>query len=431
MSNIIILKEANIPDFYHNGNLTFKTMKNFPFVVNNEGTPITPINMYLTCHLNTNKSQSTIKRNAHCLNILVKYCETNKKSLSDFDDNDLVKISYDLKKEKNGIIRNNTTINNILSSIISFYDFFGSMFLNNEDYIKNILDVEDVLKNGKITRKHRALLPNSEKTTKNPIYKADIDLIYQNIDKIYTSKFTQERTKVLLMLLEHTGARIGELALLKTYDVLEAMQNDKGMLKLKTLKRRKHIERVIPVSKQILKQVSMFVKIQRNKIIRKKAKIKDEGFLFISEKTGKQINANSLGNDFNKITKKLKLKNNICAHMFRHRFITNMFINLIKQYDVENKQGLKNALLDLNTLKAHVQELTGHKNIDSLDTYIHLAKSELANMPEILNKLDIQRDKDGINFQERQLLNQLKTGEITSETYINAIEKLKKGKYNG
>ena len=52
-------------------------------------------------------------------------------------------------------------------------------------------------------------------------------------------------------------------------------------------------------------------------------------------------------------------------------------------------------------------------------------------MPEILNKLDIQRDKDGINFQERQLLNQLKTGEITSETYINAIEKLKKGKYNG
>ena len=134
-------------------------MKDFPFVVNSEGAPVTPINMYLTSHLNTNKSPSTIKRNAHCLSILNQYCEINKKSFSDFDDNDLVKISYDLKKEKNGVIRNNTTINNILSSIISFYEFFGSMFLNNDNYIKDILNVDDVLKNGKITRKTSCIAP--------------------------------------------------------------------------------------------------------------------------------------------------------------------------------------------------------------------------------------------------------------------------------
>ncbi len=93
---------------------------------------------------------------------------------------------------------------------------------------------------------------------------------------------------------------------------------------------------------------------------------------------------------------------------------------------LENKQGLKNALLDLNTLKAHVQELTGHKNIDSLDTYIHLAKSELANMPEILKKIDIQREKDGLEFIETTLLNKLKNKEITTEEYIIEIEKLKK-----
>ena len=41
----------------------------------------------------------------------------------------------------------------------------------------------------------------------------------------------------------------------------------------------------------------MFVKIHRGKLIKKKLKSKDQGFLFVSEKTGLKINANSLGND--------------------------------------------------------------------------------------------------------------------------------------
>jgi site-specific recombinase XerD len=426
MSKVEILKESNIPDYYSNGSLTFKNMKNFPFIKSKDGVSIVPVNMYLTSHLNTNNSESTIKRRAHCLNILVNYCENNKIDLKNFSEDNLIDLSYKLQIEKdtNGDLRNNTTINNILLNIISFYDFFGNMFLNN-NYTKDILNVEEVLFNNKIVRKHRVLLPESDKTTRNPIYKNDIDLIYQNINQLYSSKFTQERVKVLLMLLEHTGARIGEVSLVKVSDIADALQNEKGLLKLKTLKKRKNSERFVPVGKEVLKQINMFIKIYRSKIIRKKLiKEKDHGFLFVNEKTGKKINTNSLSNDFNRITKELKLDNKICAHMFRHRFITNVFINLIKQYDVENKQGLRNALLDLNTLKAHVQELTGHKNIKSLDTYIHLAKSELANMPEILNKLEIQREKDGVEFRQRQLLNMLKTGEIRTEEYITEIEKL-------
>lgn len=426
MSKVEILKEAKIPDYYSKGSLTFKKMKNFPFIKSKGGVSVVPINMYLTSHLNTNNSESTIKRRAHCLNILVNYCENNNINVKNFSEDNLIELSHKLQTEKNidGDLRNNTTINNILLNIISFYDFFGNVFLNN-NYTKNILNVEEVLFNNKMVRRHRALLPEADKITRNPIYKNDIDLIYQNINQLYSSKFTQERVKVLLMLLEHTGARIGEVSLIKTSDITDAIQNEKGLLKLKTLKKRKNYERFVPVGKEILKQINMFIKIYRAKIIRKKLiKEKDHGYLFINEKTGQRISTNSLSNDFNRITRELKLDNKICAHMFRHRFITNVFINLIKQYDVENKQGLRNALLDLNTLKAHVQELTGHKNIKSLDTYIHLAKSELANMPEILNKLEIQREKDDVEFRQRQLLNMLKTGEIKTEEYIIEVEKL-------
>ena len=43
--------------------------------------------------------------------------------------------------------------------------------------------------------------------------------------------------------------------------------------------------------------------------------------------------------------------------------------------------------MDLETLKVHIKEISGHKNISSLDHYIHLAKSELTNMEQVLNKV--------------------------------------------
>lgn len=76
-----------------------------------------------------------------------------------------------------------------------------------------------------------------------------------------------------------------------------------------------------------------------------------------------------------------------CDHMFRHLFITNMFIKLMEQYDLENKDSFRNALMDLEALKVHIKEVSGHKNIASLDHYIHLAKSELTNMGKIIDKV--------------------------------------------
>lgn len=147
--------------------------------------------------------------------------------------------------------------------------------------------------------------------------------------------------------------------------------------------------------------------------------------MFISEHTGEKINSSSLSNDFTRLRNSLRINSQLCAHMFRHRFITNIFINLIKQYDLENKDSFRSALLDINTLKAHVRQLTGHKDVNSLDTYLHLAKSELANMPEILKRLDEQRDVESKESQERYLLNELKSGTITTEEYINKLEILK------
>lgn len=109
--------------------------------------------------------------------------------------------------------------------------------------------------------------------------------------------------------------------------------------------------------------------------------------------------------------------------MFRHRFITNMFIQLIKLYFFQNQDSFRNALLDVNTLKVYIQELTGHKSSRSLDAYLHLAKSELANMLEILNKLDSYRSEEATKRIKENLLNQLLDKCISIEEYAIQLKK--------
>lgn len=110
--------------------------------------------------------------------------------------------------------------------------------------------------------------------------------------------------------------------------------------------------------------------------------------------------------------------------MFRHRFITNLFIQLIKQYDIQNKDQFRNSLMDLENLKVYVQQATGHKDVNSLDNYIDIAKSELTNMDNIENDLLEESNIISIEKEKRRLLNMLKNKEINTKEYIKLIENL-------
>jgi hypothetical protein len=110
--------------------------------------------------------------------------------------------------------------------------------------------------------------------------------------------------------------------------------------------------------------------------------------------------------------------------MFRHRFITNLFIQLIKQYDIQNKDQFRNSLMDLENLKVYIQQATGHKNVNSLDNYIDIAKSELTNMDKVVDNLLDVRDNESIEKEKQRLLTMLKNKEITTAEYIKQLESL-------
>lgn len=133
---------------------------------------------------------------------------------------------------------------------------------------------------------------------------------------------------------------------------------------------------------------------------------------------------NTISNTIYRLKIASGIKYQLCSHMFRHRYITNFFIKLIKQYDLENKDDFRIALLDINTLKAHIQQVTGHTNVNLLDTYINLAKIELTNLNKIVDKVNDMNKKESIDKSKRELLIKLKNKEITLDEYIKEMEKL-------
>ncbi|MCY1461907.1 hypothetical protein D9M71_796190 [compost metagenome] len=72
-------------------------------------------------------------------------------------------------------------------------------------------------------------------------------------------------------------------------------------------------------------------------------------------------------------------------------------------------------MLGSETLKRKVCELTGHKSLYSLDTYIHLAWDEVEDLKATLPSLIKLQSIDAIREQLNNLMAKLSENEITSE----------------
>lgn len=422
-----------IPSYVSNKELVYKNFPKFPYASYSNGTPCFIVNLYFYSSPVIKLSQLSIKRLAYCLAMLIRYCEHNSIDIVKFGFNDFIGFSNSLKLDlmKNKKTRNNTTINNILKNVLFFYKFVGETIYDSNNYVEKILkaNIKDLTFNNNLQDKksfsHPAFLPNSPVKTRNPISKNQIELIYETISDLYVNSFSQERLKVLVLLLEVTGARIGELADLKVNNIVEAFKMDKPLLIIKTLKRKQEEYRNVPVAKNDLKRIIDFINTHRKIRIRKTVGVnEDDGFLFISYKTGKHVTTTSLINEFGNLRAKANISEPMSAHMFRHRFITNMFVQLLKNYDIENKDNFRKALLDVSSLKVYIQEVTGHKSSASLDTYLHLAKEELTNMGDVLKKIDLQRDSDSMKKEYQKLLRQLENKEISVEYYLEKAREI-------
>jgi len=254
---------------------------------------------------------------------------------------------------------------------------------------------------GKPNREHRRL----------PITKEQITLLKASIRKDTVPATVKVRRACMIDLLTDTGARRTELANLKVADVLRAMEMEHPLLRLDTLKREEGAERYVPVFSTALRKLRQYIEVERRKIMRSVYKGgKDHGYFFVSSTTGKPLTSSVISNEILQLRKLAGIKSQLTAHMFRHAFITNLFILFIQRHQLTNPDQFQQALLDSQTFTAEIISWTGHLDPKSVERYIHLAFRDLSKYTETVSSVHLVMAMDKYFAEEDELVSMFEEG---------------------
>lgn len=232
-----------------------------------------------------------------------------------------------------------------------------------------------------------------------PITDAHVDLLYKAVPLIKASAFLSERRYILLRLLEETGARRSELALLTVESVYAAQKMRNPALQMWTAKKRGGylVLRKVPVERQLINELVSYIRRYRSVIIAKTCgQASDTGCVLIGETSGRALQANTITQEISILRAAAGISEKVCAHMFRHRFITKKFVSLIRRYKFKSVDDFQAALLDIEGLYEEIRQWTGHSSIESLRVYMHLAFRELRGMPPAREPFEAEELSDAL-----------------------------------
>lgn len=242
---------------------------------------------------------------------------------------------------------------------------------------------------------HHSLPTPSPERERLPVSSASIMRMRDQIPKCSSTEFQLRRRQVMLRALDITGGRRSEISNLTVESVVKASQMVPPRLELLTVKgrgRHKNKTRLIPITRHDANMLLQFVRVNRLAAIKKTCGLKrDQGFVFISEKTGNALRPNTITQEISTISRAAKLDVRVSPHLFRHRFITNVFRALIEEYKAQNADEFRSKLLSDQDIKTKLAEWTGHSSIESLDRYIHLAFAEIYGLNKAVNTVIAKR----------------------------------------
>lgn len=438
----ILANEVKIYDYYSYRSNTAITLTAtpLPFIFYPNFKPCFEANAYM-CHLYkknlSNLNGGTIKTYGTYITHLINYIYEQNPVIkfTDLNDNHIYSFIENIKKRK---VSHNYIIS-VFRQCIDFL-FFISEIYNKKDLIGvgnkfkiKLLHSKSKSKTTKYQFKenlsytHLALpKPNATPLVK-PISFDQIRKIRNFIISHYESDL-KFRNLCLLDLLEFTGARRTEVLMLTVQDIKKSNINESKnalpLLQLNTLKKRKNNSiRLVPIPQNLLNNLLKYIRHYRNPLL-KKFNLEDHGTLFISHRSGLPLSQDTLTTYLNNWSKNANIDPPIHAHQFRHRFITEKFKALIQQHDINNPDLFSKLLISHERLKLEVLQWTGHTSIESLNPYIHLAITELTNIEESKNTVELQSIPDYYKVMVNNLISELEHGNISKDLFINKIKNL-------
>lgn len=235
----------------------------------------------------------------------------------------------------------------------------------------------------KVSYWHHPALPQPEaKHRRLPISSKNIELLRKAVPLSTSSSHLRMRRHVMLKLLEITGARRGEIAELTVSAVMKASQMDAPMLLVPTFKKRggRTRERLLPISVSDSRFLVQYAEFYRGPLMRRRKRHgPDNGLFLVSDVTGRALTHRTITAEVARLAKIAAISERACPHMFRHRFITKLFVALIERHRAETPDSFRRLLLDTEELKRKVAEWTDHSDLETLSGYIDLAFDEIEN----------------------------------------------------
>lgn len=263
-------------------------------------------------------SKNTIDAYTRDISRLAEFCQETNPDISPLKIQlaELVKfISY-----INSLGVSHRTQARIISGIRAFY-----RYLIMEDIITE--DPSELLEAPKLGRKIPDVL--------------NLEEIDSMIDAIDLSHDLGHRNKAIIETLYACGVRVSELVNMK----LSAYYPDIGFVRV-TGKNDK--ERIIPIGKEAIKSIELYVENERKKTAIKKS---NEDFIFLTRR-GTKLSRIMIFHIVKELAKAAGIRKNVSPHVFRHSFATHL---------VEGGADLR-----------VIQEMLGHESILTTEIYTHL-----------------------------------------------------------
>lgn len=441
-----VLEEMTLFSHMALGSIETRTFNNVPYVTWPNGAPCVPVNQYILSLMerpgrNGNRNLSTrgskggtFGEYASKISHLVRYCYHSNIDFIHLTDSSFTQFIDSLRDEKSRIYptsnkRTEPTILAIGRVCLAFLEFVGRLH-ENETFVAVGGTIRITMhaftikyRNGRSLKKefvhHHSLSLGGRVRSIFPISDENIKRLLDAVDRDSKSRFIDSRRKIMLLLLEHTGARRGEISRILVKDILNALEMDEPMLRLETWKQGVSSQRFIPVHKMVLSDIKKHIEFMRRKIVKGKV---DDGFLFISQTFAKGISPDTITSEISLLKKAAGIKEKISPHMFRHAFITNKFVQLIKQHELENPDQFRQSLLSSQTFITEVMMWTGHKSAEAVERYIHLAFKKVANYAATVSSVHLASAMLLFDRKQRELLNRLKAGLAVEEYEAEVLE---------
>ena len=389
------------------GKVNTRGAENLPFIYWPNRVPCLEANAYMISLLQKGLSRrnrgGTIAEYAKNISPLLRFCHINGLKLIDLTDNyftlfirglQALNVEGEKQRSCNEVLKIGRRCIDFMFYLAGFHSTDNLIGEENCSITVNRNEFIRVSKSNKKFRQkywaHESFPDPDPVLRRRPISNDVVKALKKTAGNI-DDKGLRLRKELMIACFEQTGGRRGEVAniLVKDVEAANRLVGSAPLLTMTSLKGGN--SRCVPVPRVFIQQAMKYIKRVRRRIVRNKLGTgKDHGFLLISHTTGNKLATDTLTTQMSELCVMAGVDDQPGhPHLFRHAYITQKFVATILQYDINNQDEFRKALLSTSAIKLDIQQWTGHRSLDSLDTYIDLAFYEIGHMSQVHSTISL------------------------------------------